>query len=442
MISIAVTQDTTQDPRKKAALLARYSRDGRGYPAILEQYKDTPPDGILKFIDYGHTSIGALTGGITFCLDGISLLLAAKIFEIATFGDGQECSTRYIKMTEESLLPPEELGLDAVPQQFKEVQREAMALYHEVYDYLSYTLSKNPQLANIPPGTPPAMAKRLLNNYALDRARYFLPLTLKTNMCFTATGKIWAEIIKEMKCFVFKEAVQVAATLEEQLRAVVPEFSKYLEPSTADFNAVGQMLDEADVAYPNAFRVNSNCPTHVEVWSPRTPLSDPSLYSAMCSRKTRYDMCGTESKLQQVAVTWDTMAIAEVRDLQRHRNGTRFCLWAPKGFYLPPDVMSFFSTPSRADRLKAFLAKCEDLHLILRTSGPSHYSPYGLLLGSQATYFHSQPLNRFAYMAELRTGPGAHFRYAQHMREAVNKYYAVTGADIKILVGDASPEPI
>src|SRR6201986_786722 len=89
-------------PELLASVLARYSRSNGGPAAILEKVDVANPeawiDRILKFVDYGHASIGGLTGGLAIALDGVSMWLAYKIFEIAQMADGQESSTRYIAM--------------------------------------------------------------------------------------------------------------------------------------------------------------------------------------------------------------------------------------------------------------------------------------------------------------------------------------------------------
>src|ERR1039458_4068061 len=87
-------------PELLASVLARYSRRSEGRAAILEKVDVANPDAsidrILKFVDYGHASIGGLTGGLAVAMDGMSMWLAYKIFECAQMADGQESSTRYI----------------------------------------------------------------------------------------------------------------------------------------------------------------------------------------------------------------------------------------------------------------------------------------------------------------------------------------------------------
>ena len=67
-------------PELLASVLARYSRSNDGLAAILGKVDLTNPDEsidrILKFVDYGHASIGGLTGGLAIAIDGVSMWLA------------------------------------------------------------------------------------------------------------------------------------------------------------------------------------------------------------------------------------------------------------------------------------------------------------------------------------------------------------------------------
>src|SRR5204862_1791229 len=73
-------------PELLASVLARYSRSNEGLAAILSKVDLANPDAsidrILNFVDYGHASIGGLTGGLAVALDDVSMWLAYKIFEI------------------------------------------------------------------------------------------------------------------------------------------------------------------------------------------------------------------------------------------------------------------------------------------------------------------------------------------------------------------------
>ncbi|MFU8781458.1 MAG: hypothetical protein ACNA71_10625, partial [Kiritimatiellia bacterium] len=66
---------------------------------------------------------------------------------------------------------------------------------------------------------------------------------------------------------------------------------------------------------------------------------------------------------------------------------------------------------------------------------------YYTLLGSQFPFERCTTADKFIYEAELRTGIGAHYRYARHYRDALALWYArfPTTRGL-ILEGSAEPE--
>ncbi|MCX7914341.1 MAG: hypothetical protein N2511_07135, partial [Thermodesulfovibrionales bacterium] len=182
-------------PELLASVLARYSRSNKGIDEILASidWKDpeSSVDRIFKFIDYGHASIGGMTGGLPVVIDGCTMYLAYKIFEIAQLCDGQESSTRYIKMESSNLPEPSLLG---IPEDIKEEWYELMKLcfqcYGEVYSTLDDFIKNNPSALSLPPDIDSKVAERLYKNYALDRARYFIPFATKTNAAYIMTGRV------------------------------------------------------------------------------------------------------------------------------------------------------------------------------------------------------------------------------------------------------------
>jgi hypothetical protein len=66
---------------------------------------------------------------------------------------------------------------------------------------------------------------------------------------------------------------------------------------------------------------------------------------------------------------------------------------------------------------------------------------YSLLLGAQTPFEHSTHADKFIYEAELRTGLGAHFRYAQHLSSALGLFLEqVPEARAWVVEGTAEPE--
>ena len=131
---------------------------------------------------------------------------------------------------------------------------------------------------------------------------------------------------------------------------------------------------------------------------------------AFQGKANRYSVVGESVRRVFVRFAWNNIALAELRDLNRHRSGARCTPLTPVGFYLPPEV-------SR-DKVDGVLRRQKQLieKLAEESAGGAHL--YGYLLGVQTPFEHSTHLDKFIYEVELRTGMGAHFRYAEHLAKA------------------------
>jgi len=209
-------------PELLASVLARYSRSNEGIGAILSKVDLANPDAsidrILKFVDYGHASIGGLTGGLAVALDDVSMWLAYKVFEIATMADGQESSTRYITMDAANLPSAAELGIpDDLAGRWRDVMSAAFAAYHAEYARLDALATANPSLVRVPPDAKPAVVTRLRKNYALDRARYFIPFATRTNLGLVQSSRMWATTVKHLDSLSHPEARAAAKLIRDEL---------------------------------------------------------------------------------------------------------------------------------------------------------------------------------------------------------------------------------
>ena len=191
-------------PELLASVLARYSRSNEGIAAILAKVDVANPDAsidrILKFVDYGHASIGGLTGGLAVALDGVSMWLAYKIFEIAQMADGQESSTRYIAMDPANIPGADELGIPGRPR--AALARRPRPLLRGVQPRIrpaGRALRRGARASSACRGTPSRpWSARIRKNYALDRARYFIPFATRTNVGLVQTSRMWAQTVKHL----------------------------------------------------------------------------------------------------------------------------------------------------------------------------------------------------------------------------------------------------
>lgn len=427
-------------PELLASVLARYSRSNEGIETILSKVDlanaDNSIDRILKFVDYGHASIGGLTGGIAVAIDDVSMWLAYKLFEVSQMSDGQESSTRYIAMDPQNIPTPHEIGMPVdLAEEWLSIVSEAFDCYNREFERLDKIAAEDPSVVGAPEGTPEKVLARMRKNYALDRARYFIPFATKTNLALVMSARMWAQTIKQLASLPQKEAHVVAENIRVEVAKFAPRLVKH---SKAEKSFQQQALQEHNRSLDLLKTRLSIEALPDEVWvnvdnsMPPFLQETQSIAHGLKYRVNRYGYCGTSIRRMRVSFAWNNMAIAELRDLNRHRTGHRYTPCIQAGFYLS-DVSDRDSFRPFLERQKAFLAK-------LAERGVASYV-YGLMLGSQTPFEHSTHADKFIYEAELRTGLGAHYRYAEHLSAALQEFYKqVPDAQEWVVEGTAEPE--
>ena len=427
-------------PELLASVLARYSRSNEGLAAILAKVDITNPDAsidrILKFVDYGHASIGGLTGGLAIALDDVSMWLAYKIFEIAQMADGQESSTRYITMNASSLPTPAELGIpDDLAARWQAVMARAFVSYNSEYARLDALAVQQPDLVRLPKEAKPAIVTRLRKNYALDRARYFIPFATRTNLGLVQSSRMWAQTVKHLASLPQPEARAAAKLIRDELLKQSPRLMRH---SFAEKSYEEQARQELGVSLSMGLDRLSTAPLPDEAWVQVERATAPflaetqGLTEALRHRSNRYGQHGMATRRMRVAFAWNNLAIAELRDLNRHRTGNRYTPLIQAGFYLPAEI-------KHTDHQALLTEQAELTRELLQRGSPAYV--YSLLLGAQTPFEHSTHADKFIYEAELRTGMGAHFRYAEHLSAALREFLKqVPEAKPWVEEGTAEPE--
>ena len=427
-------------PELLASVLARYSRSNDGLAAILSKvdlaHPDESIDRILKFVDYGHASIGGLTGGLAIALDGVSMWLAYKIFEIAQMADGQESSTRYITMDAANLPTAAELGIPAdLAPRWNAVMARAFAAYHAEYARLDALGQARPELIRLPADAKPAVVTRLRKNYALDRARYFIPLATRTNLGLVQSSRMWATTVKHLDSLAHPEAKAAAKLIRDELLKQSPRLMRH---SAAEKSYEAQAQQELALSCRLGLERLSTAPLADQVWvkvdrdTPPWLREEQPLAEALRHRANRYGYQGTATRRMRVTFAWNNMAVAELRDLNRHRTGHRWTPLIQAGFYLPPEIAHTAHQPL-LDEQAALTRE------LMQRGSPAYV--YSLLLGAQTPFEHTTQADKFIYEAELRTGMGAHFRYAEHLSAVLREFFAqVPEAKTWVVEGTAEPE--
>lgn len=425
-------------PELLAASGARYSRNNEGLESILSKIDpenlDKSVDGIFRMIDYGHQSIADMAP-IAMFIDGVSMWLAYLVWSQVPTAGGQESSTRYLKLGIDDLADPNLLGIEpALHVEWRETMAQAMAAYDRAYLLWTTHAEEHPEVTRIPSSLlddPSEKAQkqvgRMRRNYAFDRARYFLPVALRTNMMLVMSARGWVQLSQWLLSHTSPEAKKLGEMVVVELGLSAPRLLRHATEKESYIRGHEDELQSAATFAPGK-------DLELEVFA---PIAVESLSVALSHHDNRYAYFGEDLKRTAVRVSWAKMAIAEIRDLNRHRTGTKFC---------PPKGLGFYGADDEIPTSLSELTKLNELGTRSTARGSALLSeanlafPYFYLLGSQFTFEHTMTADKFIYEAELRTGTGAHYRYAKHWHDALQLWYDKF-PDTKGLVLEGSAEP-
>jgi len=498
LLSLAPTDAATKagrpalTPELLAAVLARISRNNEGLDSILEKVNeliaskgaDKAVDAVFKFVDFGHASIADMAP-VAMCLDGISIWLAYLVWSLCPTrvdlpidsGDcgedemlgGQESSTRYIRMS----TARESGATFGVPLQFEKTWQshisEMFAAYHQALEFWEKQAEKDPSVMRLPKSLledPSEKAvkqvARLKRNYAFDRARYFLPIAAYTNMAMVMPARTWAALCQYLLSTEQVEMQRLGEHIRNELELASPNLVRhavrkdYTAALIADeFAELQWLAQESSSNLQNPIDPSCPCEPYLDVLLPRgCPLdkeADIRFARDLAHHTNRYAPVGRGLRDTAVRFGWNAVALAEIRDLNRHRTGQKYAPAVPLGFYCALDQNG--QTDGQADgqtegqtdgqvisELLQVGAEACRIGLQRLQSGYQDYV-YWLPLGVQFRFQHLTTADKFIYEAELRTGTGAHFRYASHLRSALELWYIrFPRTRSLILEGSAEPE--
>lgn len=463
-------------PELLAATGARYSRSDEGLEAILARIDPAQPDksidGIFRMVDYGHQSIADMAPVAIF-MDGLTLWLAYHVWTLCPTAGGQESSTRYIKMTSEGLPDPVSIGLQAnllhdTPEIWRGTMKLCLDAYHEAVGIWEGLVAAHPHLARIP-GTllndPSDKARkavaRMARNYGFDRARYFLPSAALTNLMLVMPARGWVSLCQQLLSHPAPEAVRLGELIRGELTLCTPRLVRHavrresiaagLQRELSVAAEAAKMRDrpalDQESTVKRALTTSWEHPPlpSLEIMLPPGlgDYAETAFVADLKHHDNRYAWLGETLRRTAVRFGWEAVSLAEIRDLNRHRTGTKYCPPVPLGFYGALDQIPDEMPDEQRKRL-LFLNELggrltEAASQVLAGGAVQH--PYWTLLGTQFRFEHTTTADKFLYEAELRTGTGAHYRYAQHLRDVLALWYErFPRTRGMVLEGSAEPE--
>ncbi len=454
-------------PELLAASGARYSRNNEGLEAILSRIDpenmDRSVDSIFRMVDYGHQSIADMAPVAIF-LDNISIWLACHVWTLCPTAGGQESSTRYIEIDTDALPAPDSLGIP--PQQvtrWRKNMEAAFDAYQQALELWSRIGEAYPEHTAIPKHLRMATddksrktVARMLRNYRFDRARYFLPAAAKTNMMMVMSARGWVQLCQYLLSHPLPEPHQLGSCIQAELALAAPRLLKHAQRQEGIANGIWeefQTLARAATSQGMPENLSGDTPTpeadsvaSLDISIP-PDVTDADITAALNHHHNRYGWTGCALKRTGVRYRWNAMALGEIRDLNRHRTGNRHLPLLPVGFYGALDQLPAVPDDSNLQQTLAAIRALQDVgrsitaeaRIAMGREEPS--AVYSTLLGTQFPFERTTTADKFIYEAELRTGIGAHYRYAKHYRDALAIWYErFPETRSLILEGSAEPE--
>jgi thymidylate synthase ThyX len=449
-------------PELLAATGARYSRNNEGLDSILAKIDpsnlDKSVDSIFRMIDYGHQSIADMVP-VSMFIDNVSIWLAYYIWTLCPTAGGQESSTRYIKISADGLIPPNELGIPAeYAEEWRKLMDECFHAYSEALAIWEDFATGDPSLMGIPSSllsdaseTAQKKVARMKRNYAFDRARYFLPVTAATNLMLAMSARGWVSLCQNLLSHFLPEANRLGQMIRAELGLAAPRMVKHAREVDSIRKGILQEFNrlsaEAKAKTPpclsDAEHYEATATPLLEIHPPNS-VTDSNCAADLAFHNTRYAWIGQSLCRTAVRFGWSAVSFAEIRDLNRHRTGSKYSPKVPQGFYCAEDQLPNFASSADSTRTQ--------LRTLARTGATASRKTYALLrdaniwyiyfgvLGTQYPFEHLTTADKFIYEAELRTGSGAHYRYASHLRDVLRLWYDQL-PQTKGLVLEGSSEP-
>ena len=454
-VSICPTNSATENecyaltPELLAATGARYSRNNEGLDAIVSKIDfsntDKSVDGIFKMVDYGHASIADMAP-IALFIDDISLFAAYFLWTLAPTAGGQECSTRYIKLDASSVVDDDSLGIpENLKTNYWNYVDKSFKAYELALEYWTEIGNSYPELTKIPSKLLSSSSDkdkkqvvRMMRNFAFDRARVYLPVSAMTGVMMIQSARAWANMSAHLQSHNLRELNLIGYEIEEKLKIGAPRLVKHCKANEAigNYYKYENNFEKNYCKMKNKFLPTSNqCDTSLKVHSNKKLDLD-----ALSYRTNRYSPFGHTISQIPVTFSWEGITLGEIRDLNRHRTGSKYCSLVPIGFYGAtdeiPDVNS--NIGEKINLLHNNFSNTSEVARNIMASIPEYI--YFTSLGHKYYFEHTTTADKFLYEMELRTGVGAHYKYAEHCRKALELWYQKY-PQTKGLIFEGSAEP-
>jgi thymidylate synthase ThyX len=376
-----------QIPEAIAMLQALYSRDPRSVVEHLKKVAESGPEKFMAsyYVGYGHKSIGDC-GTTTLFIEQVSLL-AAKAIQDWPLYNGQEASTRYLDMSQQTVLNP--LGSE----EGQEIQDEWMRIYKYTLAALVPFLKEQFPIAD---GQKESVYEKAITAKAFDIARGLLPAGVTTLASWHTNLRQAADHLQRLNHHPLAEIREMAEEITAKLR----------EKYASSFSHKKYEAQEAYLAKAEAALAYYDRPDATD-FLVQNNLKMDGLKEFKDLLETRPEKTELPEKLRKFGDLDFRFPLdfGSFRDLQRQRSGVRMMplLTTNHGFLpwyleqLPTDVRNEVEKVIASQQKKILALDCAP-------AVRQYYIAIGYIVACDETF----SLPAAIYVAELRAGQTVH----------------------------------
>jgi hypothetical protein len=184
-------------------------------------------------------------------------------------------------------------------------------------------------------------------NYSFDRARNFLPIAAPTNMMMIMSARGWTQLCQHLLSHTLPEPQLLGNAIREELQLTAPRMMKHAVAKesiqkglTREFERWQKMAAQSSCKYLQEGAADFECPPKAALEVSLPPHVDADDIAAdLQFHDNRYAWLGHDLQRTMARFSWDAVALSEIRDLNRHRTGTKWCPLVPRGFYAALDQL-------------------------------------------------------------------------------------------------------
>jgi hypothetical protein len=259
-----------------------------------------------------------------------------------------------------------------------------------------------------------------------------------TGVMMIQSARAWANMSAHLQSHSLRELNLIGKEIEEKLKIGAPRLVKHCRATDAikDFYSFENNFEKKYCKMKNKFLPSSNqCDTSLKVYSNKKIDLE-----ALSFRTNRYSPFGHTISQIPVTFSWEGITFGEIRDLNRHRTGSKYCSLVPIGFYGSTDQIPNDESElsEKINLLHSNFSQTSEIARDLMSKNPEYV--YFTSLGHKYYFEHTTTVDKFIYEMELRTGVGAHYKYAEHCHKMLDLWYQKY-PHTKGLIFEGSAEP-